>query len=53
MLRRKVRQQAGRPAEPTAAIIDARVVTTSSNAPEASQGYDAGKRTKGRAEHRD
>jgi hypothetical protein len=27
------------------------VVTTSSNVPEASQGYDAGKRTKGRKQH--
>jgi len=51
LLRGKVREQAGRSAEPTAAIIDARVVTTSSNAPEASQGYDAGKRTKGRKQN--
>ncbi len=48
LLRRKAREQAGRSPEPTAAIIDARVVKTSSNAPEATQGYDAGKRTKGR-----
>jgi len=47
LLRRKVREQAGRAAEPTAAIIDARVVKTSSNAPEGTQGYDAGKRVKG------
>jgi len=51
LLRGKVREQAGRSPEPTAAIIDARVVKTSSNAPEASQGYDAGKRTKGRKQH--
>jgi len=51
LLRRKVREQAGRSPEPTAAIIDARVVKTSSNAPEATQGYDAGKRTKGRKQH--
>jgi transposase len=51
LLRRKVREQAGRAPEPTAAIIDARVVKTSSNVPEASQGYDAGKRTKGRKQH--
>jgi transposase len=51
LLRGKVREQAGRSPEPTAAIIDARVVKTSSNAPEATQGYDAGKRTKGRKQH--
>ena len=51
LLRARVREKAGRSAEPTAAIIDARVVTTSSNVPEASQGYDAGKRTKGRKRH--
>jgi transposase len=33
LLRGKVRQQAGRAVEPTAAIIDARVVKTSSNVP--------------------
>src|ERR1039458_2167310 len=51
LLRGRVREQAGRAPDPTAAIIDARVVTTSSNVPEASQGYDAGKRTKGRMQH--
>jgi transposase len=51
LLRARVREKAGRSAEPTAAIIDARVVTTSSRVPEASQGYDAGKRTKGRKRH--
>ncbi len=51
LLRRKAREQAGRSPEPTAAIIDARVVKTSSNVPEATQGYDAGKRTKGRKQH--
>jgi transposase len=51
LLRGKVREQAGRAAEPTAAIIDAQVIKASSNAPEASQGYDAGKRTKGRKRH--
>ena len=50
-LRRKVRVKAGRNPEPTAAIIDAQVVKASSNAPEASQGYDAGKKTKGRKRH--
>jgi len=51
LLRRRVREQAGRFPEPSAAIIDARVVKTSSNAPQASTGYDAGKRTKGRKQH--
>src|ERR1019366_2972674 len=47
LLRGKAREQAGRAAEPTAAIIDAQAVKASSNVAEASQGYDAGKRTKG------
>jgi transposase len=51
LLRVKVREQAGRAGEPTAAIIDARVVKTSANAPASSTGYDAGKRTKGRKQH--
>jgi transposase len=51
LLRGKVRERAGRAAEPTAAIIDAQVVKASSNVPDASQGYDAGKRTKGRKRH--
>ena len=51
LLRGKARERAGRAAEPTAAIIDARVVKTSSNAPEGSSGYDAGKRTKGRKQN--
>jgi transposase len=51
LLRGRVREQAGRAPEPTAAIIGARVVKTSSNAPEATQGYDAGKRVKGRKQH--
>jgi transposase len=51
LLRGKARERAGRAAEPTAAIIDAQVVKASSNVPEASQGYDAGKRAKGRKRH--
>jgi transposase len=51
VLRAWVREQAGRAAGPTAASIDARVVKTSSNAPEPTQGYDAGKRTKGRKQN--
>src|ERR1017187_8820717 len=51
LLRGKAREQAGRAAEPTAAIIDAQAVKASSNVAEASQGYDAGKRTKARKRH--
>ena len=51
MLVRKVRERAGRAPEPTAAITGARVVKTSSNAPDSTTGYDAGKRTKGRKQH--
>jgi transposase len=50
-LRGKVREAAGRPAEPTAAILDAQTVKTSSNVPEHSQGIDAGKKIKGRKRH--
>ena len=50
-LRGKVRQAAGRDAEPTAAILDAQSVKTSGNVPEHSQGIDAGKRIKGRKRH--
>src|SRR5215472_5288323 len=51
LLRGKARERAGRNPEPTAAIIDAQVVKASSNVPEGSQGYDAGKKTKGRKRH--
>jgi transposase len=51
LLRGKVRQAAGRHAEPTAAIIDSQSVKTSNNVPEASQGIDAGKKIKGRKRH--
>jgi transposase len=51
LLRRRVREQAGRAAEPTAAIIDAQSVKTSGSVPEASQGIDAGKKIKGRKRH--
>lgn len=51
LLRAQVRRQEGRAPEPTAMIIDARTVPTSSNVAEADQGYDAGKRTKGRKQH--
>jgi hypothetical protein len=48
MLRGKVRREAGRDEQPTAAILDAQSVKTSANVPEESQGIDAGKRIKGR-----
>lgn len=50
-LRRRVREAAGRAAEPTAALVDSQSVKTSSNVPEASQGIDAGKLVKGRKRH--
>jgi transposase len=50
-LRGQVRRAAGRPEEPTAAIVDSQTVKTSSNVPESSQGIDAGKRIKGRKRH--
>lgn len=50
-LRGKVRRAAGRDAEPTAVILDAQSVKTSSNVPEHEQGIDAGKKVKGRKRH--
>jgi transposase len=50
-LRGRVREQAGRSAEPTAAILDAQAVKTSSNVPEHDQGVDVGKQIKGRKRH--
>jgi Putative transposase of IS4/5 family (DUF4096) len=43
VLRKWVRKAAGRAVEPTAALVDAQSIRTSSNVPEASQGIDAGK----------
>lgn len=51
LLRGKVREQAGRAAGPSAAIIDAQSVKTSGNVAESSQGIDAGKKIKGRKRH--
>jgi transposase len=48
LLRRLVRTGEGRPAEPSACIIDAQSVKTSANVPATSQGYDAGKKIAGR-----
>jgi transposase len=51
VLRGRVRQAAGRDAEPTAAILDAQTVKTSGNVPEHAQGIDAGKKIKGTKRH--
>lgn len=51
LLRRRVREQAGRSPEPSVAILDAQSVKTSCNPPEATQGIDAGKKIKGRKRH--
>jgi transposase len=47
-LRELVRQQEGRNAEPSACVIDAQSVKTSTSVPAASQGIDAGKKIVGR-----
>lgn len=51
MLRGRVRRAAGRDEQPTAVILDAQSVKTSTSVPEKSQGIDAGKRIKGRKRH--
>lgn len=51
LLRDKSRRAHGRPATPSAAVIDAQSVKTSANVAEASQGIDAGKKIKGRKRH--
>jgi transposase len=51
LLRRRVREQAGRAPEPSTAILDAQSVKTSANPPESTQGIDAGKKIKGRKRH--
>ena len=51
MLRRRVRRAAGRAEEPTAALIDAQSIRTSSNVPESEQGADNGKKIVGRKRH--
>ena len=51
LLRDKSRRAHGRPANPSAAVIDAQSVKTSANVAEASQGIDAGKKIKGRKRH--
>jgi len=51
LLRAKARERAGRSPGPSTAILDAQSVKTSANAPEATQGIDAGKKIKGRKRH--
>jgi transposase len=48
LLRRLVREQAGRDAEPSAGVLDAQSVKTSTNVPAAEQGVDAAKKIVGR-----
>jgi transposase len=50
-LRDQLRAKKGRRILPTAAIIDSQSVKASPNAPADSQGYDGGKRIKGRKRH--
>lgn len=51
LLRTHLRVKKGRTQTPSAAIIDSQNVKTSTNAPEACQGIDAGKKIKGRKRH--
>ncbi|MCX4918990.1 IS5 family transposase [Streptomyces sp. NBC_00687] len=51
LLRDKARRAQGRPAAPSAAVIDAQSVKTSADVAEVSQGIDAGKKIKGRKRH--
>ncbi len=51
LLRDRVRIASGRAGSPTAAVIDAQSVKTSSNVLEVGQGIDAGKKIKGRKRH--
>ncbi|MFI2763610.1 IS5 family transposase [Streptomyces echinatus] len=48
LLRRLLRQKEGRDAEPSACVIDAQSVKTSTSVPASSQGIDAGKKIVGR-----
>ncbi|MFD3518345.1 IS5 family transposase [Streptomyces sp. NPDC058657] len=51
LLRDKARRAQGRPAAPSAAVIDAQSVKTSANVAEARQGIDAGKKITGCKRH--
>ncbi|MCY0920043.1 IS5 family transposase [Streptomyces sp. H27-G5] len=50
-LRDQLRAKKGRRILPTAAIVDSQSVKASPNAPEATQGFDGGKKVKGRKRH--
>ncbi|MGW1328234.1 IS5 family transposase [Streptomyces antibioticus] len=50
-LRERVREAAGRDAEPTAGIIDAQSVKGAGSVPAASRGFDVGKKVNGRKRH--
>ncbi|MGW3679025.1 transposase [Streptomyces prasinus] len=49
--RERVRQAAGRDAEPTAGIIDAQSVKAAASVPAATRGFDGGKKVNGRKRH--
>ncbi len=51
LLRRLVREAEGRKAEPSACVLDAQSVRTSTNVPAAGQGVDAGRKIAGRKRH--
>ncbi len=51
LLRRQVREWAGRTPGPSAALVDAQSVKTSGSVPESGQGIDAAKKIKGRKRH--
>ncbi|WP_240660305.1 IS5 family transposase [Streptomyces sp. WAC 01529] len=51
LLRRLVREAAGRDAEPSACVLDAQSIKTSANVPATGQGIDAGKKIAGRKRH--
>lgn len=51
LLRRLVREAAGRDAEPSAWALDAQSIKTSANVPTTGQGIDAGKKSAGRKRH--
>ncbi len=51
LLRRLVREAAGRDVEPSACVLDAQSIKSSANVPAAGQGLDAGKKIAGRKRH--
>ncbi|OKK18950.1 transposase [Streptomyces sp. CB02488] len=51
LLRRLVREAAGRDVEPSACVLGAQSIKTSTNVPATGQGIDAGKKIEGRKRH--